>query len=126
LIFQEINLFAFELFYILPIVMDLAAVVFFMIFLCRAIKTRQKMFHYLTLLFFLSSIGHIFLIGQYFTPVQTMAEQAFKIVQILQMLILFSLLLVLVMFEKNLLFSGMQTFVSILVKKHVQDSLTEY
>ncbi len=94
--------------------MAIPAVVFFIIFVRDAIKTRQTIFGYLALLFSLYLLQHVFKIQQFFLVIEWDAEFFFMISQVLFIFIVLSLSLVVDMFEKNAPYSGKQTALTIL------------
>ncbi len=94
--------------------MAIPAVVFFIIFVRDAVKTKQKIFGFLALLFGLYLLQHVVKVPQFFVVTEWVAEMLFVISQTLFMFIVLSLSLVVDMFEKNTPYSGKQTMLTIL------------
>lgn len=104
-----------QILFVSPIILSAASIVMFLLFLRKAIKTKQKMFYYLTILFFLHILSRVFQIGQYTVDVQNRAELSFILTQMFHMLLLYTLVLILEFYSQNILFSGKDTIVSVLV-----------
>lgn len=94
--------------------MAIPAIVFFIIFVRDAIKTKQKIFGFLALLFGLYLLQHVVKVPQLFLATEEEAEVFFVISQALFLFIVLSLSLVVDMFEKNTPYSGKQTVLAIL------------
>ncbi len=97
-----------------PIIMLTPTLLFFLIFLRSGVKTKQKMFVYLTLLFGIYALSPVFQMGSIVASNQSMTELFYLIYQVFEIISLLLLIFVLEMFEKNIIFSGRVTFFSIL------------
>jgi len=104
-----------QILFITPIILFFASFILFILFVQKAVKTRQKMFYYLSILFFLHLLSRVFQIGQYIALTVLRAEFNFIMNQILHMLLLYTLVLILEFYSQNILFSGKQTIIAILV-----------
>ncbi len=94
--------------------MALPAIVFFIIFVRDAIKTKQTIFGYLALLFGIYLLQHAVKVQQFFLINPSDAGLFFGITQVSFIFIVLSLSIVVDMFEKNTPYSGKQTALTIL------------
>ncbi len=112
MIFQE-TLFL-DLLLFPPIILITPSIVLFIIFLRNFIKTRQRMFSYLTLLFITYLIKHFFQVGHFLKEFEETAELNFVLFQVFEMLISYILIFILEMFETDIYFSKRQMLLTIL------------
>jgi len=101
-------------FYYFPIVLCVPTITFFVVFIWKYVKTHQKMFGYLSILFLATLIMHFFEESQFFSTTQQDAEFYFVLSQIFEMLMLYTLVVILEMFDRNVQFSRRQTILTVL------------
>ncbi len=97
-----------------PIITIIPVFLLFLFFFKDFLKTKQKMFKYLSLLFATYLIQHSFEIGQYIFTHQEEVRLFFIIYQIFNILTLYMLVIVLEMFDRNALTSNRHTLLSII------------
>ena len=100
---------------ILPLILLIPSIIFQIIFLRDFIKTKQKMFGFLAILFSTYLIRFIFQANERFSLSEGEIILFFIFFQIFDMLALYSLILVIEVFEKNIQFSWRQILMTILV-----------
>lgn len=98
----------------LPLVTTLPNVFFLVLFLKRALQTRQRMLWFLASLFALYTVLLMVSLGQFFALSREAAELRFLVAQGLEMGLLYTLILVLEMFERDAIYSPRQTLLAIL------------
>ena len=88
-------------------------IIFFFYFLKKTFQMKQRMFRFLAILFGVYLIQHFFSICQLIVMDEGLAQGAFTLSEILGEVILFLLIIVLEMFEKNSPYSGRVTIFTV-------------
>lgn len=91
--------------FLLPIILIIPAIAFFIIFFIKFIKTKQHILGYLALLFLTFVMKNLFQIIIHTSPNESAAINSFIIFRIAEMFMLFSFVIVIEMFERNIQFS---------------------
>jgi hypothetical protein len=100
---------------ILPLILLVPSIIFQIIFLRDYFKTKQKMFGFLAILFSTYLIRYIFQANRRSPLLEGEEFLFFILFQVFDMLALYSLILVLEVFEKNIQFSWRQILITVLV-----------
>jgi hypothetical protein len=100
--------------FLIPAVILIPAILLLFHFTREAIRQQKKIFVYLSALFIFYLTMHFFEVAQGFVQIEIIAKFNFIMVQILQILVLYILVLVLEFYSQNILFSGKQTILAIL------------
>ncbi len=99
---------------LLPLITAIPSLIFCIAFVRDIKKTHQKMFAYLTALFFVYLLQHALAIMQYFIGTGQAAQVNFVTSQCLQILIILIFSLIIEMFENNTPYTGKQMAFAIL------------